>query len=126
LGVSCAEPASSYRIFAKVKKRDAGRCLPTAASLFFMPGASYMIDFFYRIWTRKQAKVPREATLDNGDPEPRIDVNSPTWRFIKRRTEERIACLREYNDKTHLDSAQTAVIRGGIKELKELLDAPNR
>ena len=52
---------------------------------------------------------------------PQIDPHSDTWKAIKARADERLNTLRLQNDAFGLDPNGTAVIRGRIAELKELL-----
>jgi len=52
-----------------------------------------------------------------------IDTGSPTFHEMRRFIEHRIDVLRRKNDNIKLDSVQTGVIRGGILELKDLLNS---
>lgn len=54
--------------------------------------------------------------LDEGD------LISPTWRKIRRHYEARLDELRLKNDSTTHDMEATAHIRGGIAEVKRLLE----
>lgn len=47
--------------------------------------------------------------------------NSALWRKIERQVEARVAELRIYNDAISLPERDTAVLRGRISELKNLL-----
>ena len=48
------------------------------------------------------------------------DVNGSAWMVLKSHIEKRIASLRQSND-ADLCESKTAMIRGGIKELKKIL-----
>ena len=48
------------------------------------------------------------------------DFHSQTWKRLSQHVDERIDELRKLNDGPH-DPVQTALIRGGIKELKKIL-----
>ena len=48
------------------------------------------------------------------------DFHSITWKRLSQHLDERIEELRKLNDGPH-DPVQTALIRGGIKELKKIL-----
>lgn len=72
-------------------------------------------------WFNKKEKVlPHEAVLPDESATWEINVNSPTWRFIDRWSKERIDKLRRENDSPQKTEVQTAIIRGCIKELREL------
>ena len=49
------------------------------------------------------------------------DIRSATWRRLSQLVEIRIDELRELNDSPAHGAEQTALIRGGIKELKKIL-----
>lgn len=49
-----------------------------------------------------------------------IERQSAVWKKIKQHLEQRLAALREKNDKPTLDAERTAFIRGQIRELKNL------
>lgn len=53
-----------------------------------------------------------------------IDVNSGTWKAVHGYLTERLARLRELNDR-HLPESETALLRGQIKEVKNLLRLPD-
>jgi L-alanine-DL-glutamate epimerase-like enolase superfamily enzyme len=50
------------------------------------------------------------------------DFRSDTWKRLTQTLEERLEDLRQLNDNPSLGVEQTALIRGGIKELKKILD----
>lgn len=54
-----------------------------------------------------------------------LDPNSPTWWYIKSWAEESLRKSREKNDNINCDTTKTAVLRGEIKMLKELINLPN-
>ena len=51
-----------------------------------------------------------------------LDPNSPTWHYVQNWALEKINRAREKNDNINRDLAQTAVLRGEIKALKELIN----
>jgi hypothetical protein len=51
--------------------------------------------------------------------------NSAIWVKLKAHIEDRLILLRSRNDAVSLDSEQTALLRGQIKELKILLELGN-
>lgn len=54
-----------------------------------------------------------------------IDVQSQTWRVIEAWLQKELADAREYNDRD-LDPAGTALVRGRIAALKDLMTLPER
>lgn len=54
-----------------------------------------------------------------------INPYSPTWIFVRAWAEEALTKAREKNDSINKDATQTAVLRGEIKILKELINLPN-
>lgn len=55
----------------------------------------------------------------------RLDTYSDTWKFVSAWAEKALQDVRESNDSTKKSEAQTMVLRGQIKMLKELLALPN-
>lgn len=51
----------------------------------------------------------------------REDFQTPTWKRLTQTLEERLEELRQLNDSPAMGLEQTALIRGGIKELKRIL-----
>lgn len=51
---------------------------------------------------------------------PRVDVDSPTWKYVDRWAEKEIEALRERNDQPELDDRKTQLLRGRISALKDL------
>ena len=49
------------------------------------------------------------------------DFRSDTWKRLTQTLEERLEELRQLNDNPSLGVEQTALVRGGIKELKRIL-----
>jgi hypothetical protein len=49
------------------------------------------------------------------------DFQSKTWKRLTKNLEERLEELRQLNDSPAMGVEQTALIRGGIKELKRIL-----
>ena len=56
----------------------------------------------------------------------RADFETRTWRNLAERMRDRIAELREMNDRPQNTELQTAIVRGRIAELKELLALPEK
>ena len=54
------------------------------------------------------------------------EAQSPLWRKVKAHLEARLAMLREMNDSPKRNAEATALLRGAIKEVKNLaaLDKP--
>ena len=67
-----------------------------------------------------QAKLPGPEIESEG----RLDVTSESWIFVRTYCEKRLRALREANDGAGLDEKATAVIRGQIKAIKDILDLP--
>lgn len=57
--------------------------------------------------------------------EGRLDQYSGTWEFISKWLEDDLVRTRESNDSTKKTEQETAVIRGRIKLIKELLALPS-
>lgn len=51
-----------------------------------------------------------------------LDLRSPTWAYIKDWATDRLQKAREKNDNASRDFAQTSMLRGEIKILKELIN----
>lgn len=68
-----------------------------------------------------EARLPDQPMMGRGELDPR----SLTWIFIHNWASEALAKAREKNDNTNRDLAQTSVLRGEIKILKELINLPN-
>lgn len=73
----------------------------------------------WALWKRKKPVV-----VGNSDHTGEIDRHSGTWIFVEAWASEQIKKLREKNDSANLSDVQTAVLRGKIKAMKELLDLP--
>ncbi len=70
--------------------------------------------------------MPVEAKLQNdGHTEPRLDIDSPTWKYIEQWASEGLERRRVENDNQNLTEQKTANKRGQIRILKDLLDLPN-
>jgi hypothetical protein len=54
----------------------------------------------------------------------RDDFQTRTWKRLTTLLQERLQELRELNDQASLSADKTALIRGQIKVIKELLDLP--
>jgi hypothetical protein len=55
-----------------------------------------------------------------------IDVNSRTWKELAAYLSQRLASCREKNDNGKLDPLATAMLRGEIAAVKDLLALPSR
>jgi hypothetical protein len=53
-----------------------------------------------------------------------LDPGSQTWLYIRNWATEKLKEVREKNDSINRDTTQTAVLRGEIKILKELINLP--
>ena len=62
------------------------------------------------------------ALPDQPSTEPLFDPYSPTWRFVRAHLLDRLQKLRESNDSPRNDPDKTALIRGRIREIKDLLE----
>ncbi len=54
-----------------------------------------------------------------------LNPTSPTWFFIRGWADEKLQRARNTNDSVNCDVTKTAVLRGEIKIIKELLALPN-
>ncbi len=76
------------------------------------------------MWFNKKKQIlPTEAELPQGQ-EPKLDINSPTWKYVVLWAEGELTAARERNDSPALDVTKTAVTRGKIRTLKDLLELP--
>ena len=71
---------------------------------------------------KKKIQPPYHVTIQ--DQEIQIDTKSATWKYIDRWAHESIEKLRLKNDAPTNTETQTAIIRGKIKMIKELMDLP--
>jgi hypothetical protein len=76
-------------------------------------------------FTRQAPVIPHEAQLDGEATNARIEVFSPTWKFIDKWSKDQLAAERERNDSHRLTEVQTAVLRGRIDLLKDLIALPH-
>lgn len=53
------------------------------------------------------------------------DFRTESWKRLTKHLQERLQELRESNDMPSLDAEKTALIRGQIKAVKEILDLAN-
>lgn len=67
-----------------------------------------------------RAELPT-TTINRGTLEP----HSPTWVYIEDWANIRLAEVRQANDSQLLDATKTAILRGKIKTLKEILALPD-
>jgi hypothetical protein len=77
--------------------------------------------FLKRFFSTKKPE-PYHVTVQ--EHEIRIDTKSATWKYIDRWAQESIEKLRLKNDAPTNTETQTAIIRGKIKMIKEVLDLP--
>ena len=68
-----------------------------------------------------EARLPGQPMFQTGVLDPR----SQTWIFINAWAHEALQKAREKNDNMNRDIAQTSMLRGEIKLLKELINLPN-
>lgn len=87
-----------------------------------------MIDYILKLLKQQGVKVEDEEQEEPPVPDPlkttregRIDIYSDTWIFIERWAQEELSKAREANDSYKKNETETAVLRGRIKALKELL-----
>lgn len=84
------------------------------------PDAAQAVDAERLLESLSNPVAPRERDVSFFD----TDWMSPTWQRLRAHIEQRIAILRMQNDDPTKDAAQTAALRGQIKELKSLLRLP--
>jgi len=72
---------------------------------------------------KKKKQLPFDAAL-NDDQEPGINIFSPTWKSIRAWAVVEIEDAKERNCSTKRTEVETAVIRGEIRKLKDLLELP--
>lgn len=72
-------------------------------------------------FNKKEKQQPFEAELKSNEVEPKIDFNSPTWRYIERKLNKSLSEARESNDNPNHDETKTANTRGKIRAYKDLL-----
>lgn len=73
---------------------------------------------------KTKTEEPFVATLGGVLSDGKLDITSATWITVSNYCNKRIADLRETNDNINLEEKQTSVIRGQIRELKNILDLP--
>lgn len=76
--------------------------------------------------TEKPAKEPEAMNqfIPPVNPHAILDPRSQTWIFVSTWAQERLEKARVRNDNPNTDMTQTAVLRGEIKLLKELINLP--
>lgn len=74
-------------------------------------------------WKKNKPQAPLEAKITNekGEAEGRLNIYSGTWTFVLHHCVKRIAELRERNDRTDLGLVDTAILRGQIKAMKDII-----
>lgn len=78
---------------------------------------------------KKSEEKPEQRQIVIGGSENRVgtfDSQSSTWIYISNHLVDRIDFLHNKNDNVTLSMEKTQAIRGAIKELKQLLDLPNK
>src|SRR5258708_32032108 len=55
-----------------------------------------------------------------------VRFEGETWAYVVDQAEKKLQRLREKNDDARLNEVQTAVLRGRIRELRDLLALPER
>ncbi len=77
-------------------------------------------------WFSKKTKsLPHEAAL-SADDTARLEIHSPTWKFIKGWQQEKLSAVRESNDSRRHDAIATAYMRGQISVYKDLAELSGR
>ena len=74
-------------------------------------------------FSRKTKDLPHEAALSNDDT-ARLEIHSPTWKFIKGWQQAKLSAVRESNDSLRHDPIATAYMRGQISVYKDLANLP--
>ncbi len=82
------------------------------------------MKFFWQKDNNQNSVVSSPVVIGEAQGEGELDQYSATWMFIKNYAEKRIARLRERNDSVTADTIKTAVLRGEIRALKDLLSLP--
>lgn len=77
-----------------------------------------MFNFFKKTYASYEAQLP-DVTLDTY-----LDIDSPTWRYIRKWAEDQLNSSRMENDFPKLTELKTAALRGKIKLLKQLIALP--
>ena len=73
---------------------------------------------------RKEAPFRAALPGEEIPEDARLDARSETWLFVQGHCSRRIQELRASNDSAILDDRRTAVLRGQIRAMKEILDLP--
>jgi hypothetical protein len=76
-------------------------------------------------WFRKELPPLEAAFPVTAGEKGRLDRHSPTWMFLSGWAAEELARLRAKNDGVSLNEVETAVIRGNIRCLKNILALPD-
>jgi len=71
-------------------------------------------------WKKKYEPFVAELPNESGDTQ--LNVHNETWQYIQNYCLARLDDLRKQNDNPKLTEQKTAVIRGGIKELDQVLE----
>jgi len=72
------------------------------------------------------AEKEKPSIFGRGIPTvPRLNVHDGAWIYMVQYCDRKLKELREMNDSLDLDATQTAVIRGRIRALKDVLEIPN-
>jgi len=74
---------------------------------------------------RKKHSESFDVAMPNQEVDGKIDIYSPTWKFISVWAIKELQANRESNDKKSLDIVKTSIIRGRISSLKSLLALPD-
>lgn len=76
-------------------------------------------------WKKKNNDGPYVAALPGEKPDGGyLEVHSPTWKWVRKWAEDALNEARINNDHEFLDQNKTALIRGRIAVLKQLIDLP--
>ena len=68
---------------------------------------------------------PYEVKIDGQSTGEKLNPYSGTWKYVENRLKTELQASREKNDAVHLDDIKTAIIRGKIRYIKEMLEWPN-
>ena len=68
---------------------------------------------------------PYEVKIDGQSTGEKLNPYSGTWKYVENRLRLDLQTSREKNDAIHFDEIKTAIIRGKIRYIKQMLEWPN-
>ena len=74
----------------------------------------------FGLFTKKEK--PFQVQTDSKPDKGELEKHSPTWLYVETWANENIEKLRIKNDSSNNNETQTAMIRGQIRALKNVLD----